>query len=361
MRSAGARRLIVGAAALAAALFLPASAGAASPVRVVRDMGDVKANDPGWPLHQDVAWLAAKWQHRVVRGTDGVVRVLPPPPRDRAHAEVMPDAKTLASGIAAKILEPEGSGVDDSWPRKAYSDRNYWGFCAAGAAAVSLFYIGLSLGMAGTFHEPYGPHVSYTHWERNDVDANGYQTYARAMIVYLAEATQPPSFNRPGIDDFDTYPTSGGSPQAIRDAINWEASDEGLAPGWQTFFYATQANTGSRFSQAQLNADIVADVAKSNVPAIMAVDADFLPNWPDLPKALHHAISVVGYDNIAGTYTYLDTCGKDCGSDSNGGLHVIPQWKLFKAVQMVGKVDDNGQTIVKADGTPKYPIGAYIW
>jgi hypothetical protein len=39
----------------------------------------------------------------------------------------------------------------------------------------------------------------------------------------------------------------------------------------------------------------------------------------------------------------------------------VCQKKLFKAIQMVGRVDDNGRPILRADGTPKYPNGGYIW
>jgi len=74
-----------------------------------------------------------------------------------------------------------------------------------------------------------------------------------------------------------------------------------------------------------------------------------------------HAITIVGYDNTDDTYTYLDTCGRECGSTSNGGTHDIAQKKLFKAMQMVGRLGDDGQTILRADGTPKYPNGGYIW
>ena len=122
-----------------------------------------------------------------------------------------------------------------------------------------------------------------------------------------------------------------------------------------------QPNTGSRFTQAHLNTDIVTDIYGSGAAIVAAVDADYLPNWPDLAKPLYHSIAVVGYDNEEGTYTYLDTCGDDCGSYSNGGLHTISQKRLFKAIQMVGKVDDNGNLIRNSDGLPKYPWGAYLW
>jgi hypothetical protein len=147
----------------------------------------------------------------------------------------------------------------------------------------------------------------------------------------------------------------------MRDAVNWEISDHAGNGRWATWFYYTEPNTGSRFTAAQFNDDVVSDLAASGAAVIVAVDADYLPNWPDLAKPLHHAITIVGYDNTDDTYTFVDTCGRQCGSTSNGGTHLITQKKLFKAMQMVGRVDENGQTILRADGLPKYPTGGYIW
>jgi hypothetical protein len=268
---------------------------------------------------------------------------------------------TLATKSASRIVEMPGYGKDDIG--KSYNDLNYWNICSAGAATVATsYFVPDPYQMLGAFHEPYGQYSVTTQWNEQDVDYNlGYVARARAYVLYMAMAVDPPSFDKPGIDDFSTYPTLGGSPQAMRDAVNWEISDHAGGGRWATWFYFTKPNTGSGFTADQFNDDVVADIWRSGAPVIVAVDADYLPNWPDLAKPLHHAITIVGYDNTGDTYTYLDTCGRQCGSTSNGGTHDIAQKKLFKAIQMVGRVGDDGQTILRADGTPKYPNGGYIW
>ena len=122
------------------------------------------------------------------------------------------------------------------------------------------------------------------------MDSNlGFNAKGRAYMLFMAMQVQPPSFDRPGIDDFSTYPTLGGSPQGIRDAVNWEISGHLRGGRWATYFYFTEENSGPAFTPDQMNADIVADIAGSGAPVIVAVDADYLPNWPDLAKPLHHA------------------------------------------------------------------------
>jgi hypothetical protein len=179
--------------------------------------------------------------------------------------------------------------------------------------------------------------------------------------MFMAMNVQPPSFARPGMDDWSTYPTRGGSPQAIRDGLNWEISRHLRGGKWATYFYFIQENSGPTFTAARMNADIVADIAGAGAPVIFTLDAQYLPNWSHATKPVHHAITVIGYDNVANTYTYLDTCGRQCGSSSNGGVNVVSQAKLFKALQMFGTRDANGYTITRADGLPKFPNGAYIW
>jgi len=335
----------------------PGGAAARSPVR---STGGLIPTDRTWP-QQDAAWLTAKRAHRVIRGPDGV-HVMPPATRGGDAVSGAPSSVLLPYAITAHIVEPDRIGYDDSSPRKYYDDRNYWNFCAPGAATVAAYYFGQrSMGMTGTFHEPYGPHVTYTHWNESDRDTDGYNAYARAYLLYMAEQVRPPTFGRPGIDDFDDYPTRGGSTESVRDALNWEITDQGMISNWASFFYTIQPNTGSRFSLAHLNADVVSDVYGNDAAVVVSVDADYLPNWRDLARPLYHSITVIGYDNDADTYTYVDTCGVNCGSNSNGGLHTISQKQLFKAIQMVGRVDSEGQLIRNADGLPKYPWGAYIW
>jgi hypothetical protein len=341
----------------AGALMLSIHVSAASAGGSVRTSGGLLPWDPDWPAQQSRQSQALKAQGVTAAQRAGKL----PRSAPREPSTVAPAAMTLSTKLTARIVEMPGYGEDDVG--KSYVDDNYWNICSAGAATVATsYFIPDPYQMLGAFHEPYGKYSVTTRWDEQDVDANqGFVARARAYMLFMAMDVEPPSFDNPGIDDFSTYPTRGGSPQAIRDAVNWEISGHASGGQWATWFYYTKANSGSGFSADQLNDDVVADISRSGAAVIAAVDADYLPNWPDLPIALHHAITVVGYDNTNDTYTYLDTCGRQCGSTSNGGTHVIAQKKLFKAIQMVGRVDDNGRTILRADGTPRYPTGGYIW
>jgi hypothetical protein len=348
--------LFISFAAGALMLSVHVSAAYAGPVRTT---GGLLPWDPDWPVQQNLASRQLKSQ-----GITGAQRAGTLPRstvRGPNRVDAPPASLTLATGRTGRIVEMPGFGQDDR--DKSYVDSNYWNICSAGAATVAAsYFIPDPFQMSGAFHEPYGPFSITTRWDEQDVDANlGFDARARAYMLFMAMNVDPPSFDRPGIDDFSTYPTRGGSPQAIRDAINWEISDHAGGGRWITWFYFTEPNTGLGFTADKFNADVVADVWGSGAPVIVAVDADFLPNWPDLTRPLHHAITIVGYDNADNTYTYLDTCGRQCGSTTNGGTHEIAQKKLFKAMQMVGRVGDDGQTILRADGTPRYPNGGYIW
>jgi hypothetical protein len=326
---------------------------------VVRTTGGVLPFDHDWPIQPPPSAVKVKEAGRLATRLEigGHRHPIVNPQRITAP----PPALTLPTKDTARFVEPPGFGTDDHG--KNYTDVNFWNFCTAGAAAVAAsYFIPDPVELSGTFREPYGPFGVTTRWDEAGDDANlGYPTKGRAYIMFMAMQVQPPSFDNPGIDDFSTYPTRGGSPQGMRDAINWEISGHQRGGKWATFFYFTEENSGPTFTPERLNADIVADIAGAGVPVVVAVDADYLPNWPDLAKPLHHAITIVGYDNTNDTYTYLDTCGRQCGSLTNGGTHDISQAKMFKAVQMVGRADSDGYLIKRADGTPKYPTGAYIW
>lgn len=350
------RRLFISFVVGAAMLSIHVSAASADPV--VRTTGGLLPWDSDWPVQQNHASRVLK--HRGITGAQRAGKL----PRSSAAGispAAAPAAMTLPTKMTSRIVEMPGYGKDDIG--KSYTDANYWNICSAGAATVATsYFVPDPYQMLGAFHEPYGRYSVTTQWNEQDVDYNqGYVARARAYILYMAMAVDPPSYDKPGIDDFSTYPTRGGSPQAIRDAVNWEISDHAGGGQWATWFYFTEPNSGSGFSADQFNDDVVADIGRVGAPVIVAVDADYLPNWPDLAHPIHHAITIVGYDNTGDTYTYLDTCGRECGSTSNGGTHDIAQKKLFKAMQMVGRLGDDGQTILRADGTPKYPNGGYIW
>lgn len=119
----------------------------------------------------------------------------------------------------------------------------------------------------------------------------------------------------------------------VRDVLNWEASGHNTS-NWSTYFYV-------RVSSSGLNADtLLSDVEQdinSGKPVVAEVMTQDLPNWPASGGGQVHYITITGYDNYnGGTYTYVDSCGKACGSNQDGGTNTISQstgtQNLLKAI-----------------------------
>jgi hypothetical protein len=220
------------------------------------------------------------------------------------------------------IVEPPGSGDDDRG--HAYTDRNYWNFCGPGAvtAGLSYFTSHVTTWPAGVFTEPYGPHKSSTFWA-----SSGDGTVGRAYLMHIAEQVKPPDFTRAGLAHFATYPTTGASLADSRDVLNWEGS--GHNSRWATCFY--QVVPASGLSSATLHHDIKRDIYGGHA-VLATVDTAFLPNWS---RSLGHSILVIGYDDNAGTYAYVDTCGHRCngsGQSTNGGVWHVSQTNLYRGI-----------------------------
>ena len=232
-----------------------------------------------------------------------------------------PNAKTLSTTVVSEIVEPLGSGTDAAG--HAYSDKNYWNFCAPGAVTASLSYWGshATSWPAGHFEEPYGPYRVSTYWD---------DAHSRAYLMHIAEQVSPPTFSEPGLPSFSTYPTNGSSIGDIRDVLNWEASNH--ASAWSSFFYERIA---ANVSSSTLHADVTRDIT-GNHAIVVTVDTAYMPNWS---RSLGHAIAIVGYDDSAGTYAYVDTCGKACNGSSqatNGGVWHVSQSKMHTAIAAFG-------------------------
>ncbi|HUS33579.1 MAG TPA: hypothetical protein VMZ53_33985, partial [Kofleriaceae bacterium] len=241
-----------------------------------------------------------------------------------------PAAKTLDVATVRHIVEPPGSGVDDKGT--SYTDQNYWNFCAPGAvtALLSYFTTDVKTWAAATFAEPYGPHVSHTYWNSNDT-TSGYQALGRAYLMHIAMQSKPPSFTNAGLAHFASYPTTGANLSDSRDVLNWEASRHSTS--YKTFFYAVVPTSG--LTSSRLHSDITHDIYGGHA-VLAAVDTDFLPNWN---RSLGHSIAIVGYDDTAGTYTFIDTCGKRCNGSAqatNGGVWKVSQTNMFKAISAWG-------------------------
>jgi hypothetical protein len=143
--------------------------------------------------------------------------------------------------------------------------------------------------------------------------------------------SRPPNFSSSGLASFSSYPTTGANLSDSRDVLNWEGSRH--ASAWDSFFYARVSTSG--LTSSKLHGDIVRDIYGGHA-VLAAVDTGYLPNWS---RSLGHSIAIVGYDDTAHTYTYVDTCGRRCNGASqatNGGLWKISQANLLKAITSWG-------------------------
>ena len=119
----------------------------------------------------------------------------------------------------------------------------------------------------------------------------------------------------------------------IRDALNWEISGEtSQSTTSVTGPYAWTPYTSS-LTQSALHTDVQRDVAGSGVPLVASVAASsgryHLPNWGKR-GSVNHSITIVGYDDAKGTYTYIDTCGPGCNnSGAAAGVYAVSQQTLW--------------------------------
>ena len=321
---------------VAGALLWMAPAAAAAPAG---DTGDILPASAGQSqLVQDPVWLALKAAGRLQRAANGSL-VAGTAASASTLALGYPAAFNLDQSISPRIVEPEGWGWDDQ--HRGFSDANYWNFCSAGAAAAAISYFrpGNVTGWpAGSFTEPYGPLRATTYWRSSDSGTssdtgNGYSTIGRAYLMYLAEQVRVPSFGRSGLVKFDTYPTTGGSITDQRDVINWEIS--GHSPYYQNYFYAYRSTAG--LTAAAFKQAVQTTLVDGRGPLVLAVytayGSDRLPNWK---RQVKHSITLIGYSDLTGTYRYVDTCGVNCGTLSNGGTHDISQASLYRLLVGLG-------------------------
>ncbi len=297
--------------------------------------GGVAPVSEGSQLVQDPQWVALKEALRIVRGPEGAPMVLASP------ATLAVTSKTLSYTTTKSVVEPEGRLYDDA--HHAITDQNYWNFCSAGAATVTMYYwrSGNVTGWAaGNFKEPYGPEQATTYWRSSDTGtssdtSDGYATVGRAYLMYMAEQVRPPSYSSRsgdageygGMINFTYYRTHGAAIADIRDALNWEAS--GHSGSDATFFYLSEMPS----SQVDLHDFVVSDIVNSSVSVVADVDAHYLPNWSVPAGTVNHSITIIGFNDTAGTFSYLDTCDALCGSSSNSGkIFTTSQSNMYQAI-----------------------------
>ena len=277
---------------------------------------------------------------------------------------LLPTAFTLDTSWTRWVVEPTGSGTDEKGNR--FTDLSYWNLCGPGASTVALYYWQQLTGhpnvtgTAGYFLDPYaaegatwpspGPTVAKsagtrlgTYWSGSD-NVSGFTAHGRGFIMYMAMEAQPPGWQSSGISVFADssgqalYPTRGAPRTNIMAGLNWEISNH-VPEIWTTAWYASVIRPDPTLAR-DLQTAVTLDVGRDGVPVVAALDTFDLPNWQAGAATPHtrHAVAIVGYDNAATppTYTYIDTCGRQCnsrGGNTNGQLHVIPQSQMVLAIQ----------------------------
>lgn len=145
------------------------------------------------------------------------------------------------------------------------------------------------------------------------------------------------------------YPSLGAWLQWEQDVLNWEASGHNTST-WKNFFYTTQwdayGNPGGG-TQAMLLSDVESDLWYSHAPVVAEVNANMLPNWPGGGQ-IKHAITIIGYNNTSGNYTYVDSCGSGvgrgtgCGANSQQSYYTVSQAKMYDAINNVAYDPNTG-------------------
>jgi hypothetical protein len=322
--------------------------------------------DPRRPLPvQTFDWLSLKAAGRIAL-VGGAVSVLPVGSNPLVNPSTglsLPEQRTLDLSWTRWVVEPFGYGSDAKGNR--YSNLSYWNLCGDGSMAVTLWYWQQLTrrpnvsGTAGYFVDPYaaeavswparGPSVPVsqgtrlgTYWSGSDV-VNGFAAHGRGFLMYMAMVAQPSTWQSSGFavfarDGLPLYPTSGTPRTNIQAGLNWEVSGQNPAT-WPEAYYASVIRPDPTLAR-DLTAAVMLDVGRDGVPVVGAVDTFNLPNWQAGAATPHirHAITIVGYDNTANppTFTYLDTCGRQCnnrGGNQNGQIHVVAQSQLVLAVQ----------------------------
>lgn len=286
-------------------------------------------------LVQDAAWVQLKLAYKIHR--PGYSQSQQP---YCAGSCGIPSIYTLSTSVTSNIEEPFQSGTDDRG--SGYTDTYMWYLCGPGASTVALAYW-------NTVNENKGngywgdPHAKL--WWNTSPHYRPYMMYIAAYSQPHTQSTWLPK----GEEVYGAYSSGGGAdadtPNAnVVNYVNWEASGENIS-NWQNWFYIL-VTPSSSLTLSVLISDVQNDVYVGQVPPIVSVNDTNLPDWKNSKyKGGSHDIAIVGYNQVNGTFTYVETCGfSAAGCETSGnGVYTIPESTMLTAIN-----NDNGQ-------------GALIW
>lgn len=301
-----------------------------------------------------------------IRGQTASVATITPSP----ELPAVPGAPTsyqLAISANANIAEP-GSGYDTNFPlfsatddaSGTYRDPYYATLCGPGAVSVALSYwppapdrdtsASITDPLLGSATTPTS--TTTTIW--SDWDLDGVYRM-RAYMLRLAYQVRAPGWSQSGMlpqSYLQSGQLGGATLQVVNDTLNWEASGENTRD-WRGYFYHIQWNNAFYHDQRHypmnlytaLHADIVNDLTRYHTPVIVELTAGYLPNWREA-NPVNHFIAIIGYDDAAGTYTYLDTCKEYSGCNTGGAdapsLHSADQLQLSAGVAHIATSASTG-------------------
>jgi hypothetical protein len=292
------------------------------------------------PWSADPSLVAAKNQGRVTIDSSGKVVILASAPPEAAY----PATAALDVSWSRNIQEPPTQGKDAKGT--AYVDLNYKLLCGPGAAAAVLYYWPATQKLvktkAGYFVEPVNVgknRYARTYWTGEAASGN-----ARGMILYLAEVEWPTPdkgqswWARPGVMRWSAHPAT--YVENLVDGINWEASGGASV----SYFYVTVP--AASLTATALLSHVKADI-NMGVPVVVAARTSdgtrSLSFWKVKAKRSsgNHFVTVVGYDDTAGTYQVLDTCGLTCNDRGvRAGVSTMSQATLYAL--MKAESDNDG-------------------
>lgn len=346
-------------------------------------------------IQQDATWLSEKNSYRVFSGIDptkprkgqmlhpsilpanskmlnplGCPQVAAPLAVNPSSCGTPPAAKTLTlDQYASATWEPSdgthpnyGAGTamtDDQGTIYGLtggglnSNHDFYLLCGPGASDVVLDFWpsppNLLINSAAS-DPSYNNATGFTHntyW--NGLRMRGYMTY-------LAWQTQAPDWPTPGMMDTSVYPSNGVTEYDVVEGLNWEASGKNVN-GWHDYFYTIRWWSDPGVTSATLNSDVTSDIGGGSVPVQAEVNLQLLPNGTGIGST-YHQIAIIGYDNTAHTYTYVDTCAFTtacngaAGNNHTSRVFTVSQAQMWNAITSVQ---------VNKSPLPQFGDGGWVW